>query len=105
MQFTAQLSPAQFNLGRATRSPSTATASSWVLLQPLLALLRRGVGGAVEVYNRNMRLSPLRTKALTSCAVALLGEVVGAAINARIVAARSGGSGLPSPSAHVYSVV
>jgi hypothetical protein len=95
-----QLSPAEFNRGRAARSPtSSSTGSSLTrLLQPLLAWLRRGVGGAAEVYNRNMRLSPLRTKALTSCAVALLGEVVGAAINARVVAARSGGSGFSNPS-------
>ena len=63
------------NVGAASLVPS--------VLQPLLAFLSRGLGGALEAYNGSMRNSPLRTKALTSCAVALLGEVVGAFLSAR----------------------
>jgi len=37
----------------------------------------------VQAYNDSMKHHPIRTKALTSCFVALLGEVLGAAIVAR----------------------
>jgi hypothetical protein len=52
-------------------------------MQPLLAGLSRSLGDLGDAYHSSMRLRPLLTKALTSGAVALLGEVLGAWILAR----------------------
>lgn len=41
------------------------------------------VTGAVEAYSKELKDSPIRTKALTSCAISMLGELIGTALKPR----------------------
>ncbi len=41
------------------------------------------VTGAVDAYSRELKQSPLRTKALTSCVISMLGELIGTALKPR----------------------
>jgi hypothetical protein len=41
------------------------------------------VGGAVDAYSRELKESPIRTKAITSCAIAMLGELIGTQLKPR----------------------
>ena len=58
-------------------SPSTCTigtAGQW---------LHDLVSNAVEAYTAELRDAPLRTKAITSCAIAMLGELIGTQLKPR----------------------
>ncbi len=41
------------------------------------------VSSAVEIYARELKESPIRTKAITSCAIAMLGELIGTQLKPR----------------------
>lgn len=41
------------------------------------------VSGAVEAYAKELKDSPIRTKALTSCVISMLGELIGTALKPR----------------------
>ena len=41
------------------------------------------VTNAVEAYSRELKGSPIRTKAITSCVISMLGELIGTALKPR----------------------
>ena len=48
-----------------------------------LSWLTRLVTSAVDAYSAELRESPIRTKAITSCAIAMLAEVIGTQLKPR----------------------
>jgi hypothetical protein len=61
-------------------TPSGTSASSHAVGSSLSfcnSWLVKAVTSAVEAYSTELRVSPIRTKAITSCAISILGELIG----------------------------
>jgi len=95
MSIAASLAEEHLELGHIAASTednlplvrSTARINVW---HRILKLLSGIVEGPITHYSNALREAPLCTKAITSCIVALLGEIIGAALKSKRRADRRG---------------
>lgn len=80
---SSNTAPPSIPSGSVVRAPASSGCLSW---------LTDIVTAAVDAYSKELKESPLRTKAITSCAIAMLGELIGTQMKPR---RRDGSRGQP----------